>query len=105
MSSKVYGASDDLIEFDGDVTGEVGHYGTDENERGDLIIFSDGTLLEIKYGKADMGIWGIIGIKAGDLFDRIDPCNDEDAHPPSDIAHFKDGLKWAYVATKWQRAE
>ena len=105
MSSKVYGASDDLIEFDGDVTGEVGHFGTDDNERGDLIIFSDGTLLEIKYGKADMGIWGITGIKAGDLFDRIDPCNDEDADPYSDIAHFKDGLKWAYVATEWQRAE
>jgi hypothetical protein len=105
MTTKVYGASDDLIEFDGDVTGEVGHYGTDENERGDLIIFSDGTLLEIKYGKADMGIWGITGIKAGDLFDRIDPCNDEDANPSSDIAHFKDGLKWAYVATEWQRAE
>ena len=54
MATKVYGASDDLIEFDGDVTGEVGHFGTDDNERGDLIIFSDGTLLEIKYGKADL---------------------------------------------------
>jgi len=105
MSSKVYGASDDLIEFDGDVTGEVGHFGTDDNERGDLIIFSDGTLLEIKYVKADMAIWGIIGIKAGDLFDRIDSCNDEDANPSSDIAYFKDGLKWAYVATEWERAK
>lgn len=105
MSSKVYGASDDLIEFKGDVSGEVGHYGTDDNERGDLIIFSDGTLLEIKYGKADMGIWGITRIKAGDLFDKIETCDNEDADPHSDVAYFKDGLKWAYVATKWQRAE
>ncbi len=105
MTTKVYGASDDLIEFEGDVYGEVGHFGTDDNERGDLIIFSDGTLLEIKYGKADMGIWGIIRIKAGDLFDRIDPCDNEDSTPHSDTAHFKDGLKWAYVAIEWERVK
>ena len=46
MATKIYGASDDLIEFAGDVTGEVGHFGTDNNEHGDLIICSDGTLLE-----------------------------------------------------------
>lgn len=48
MSTKIYGASDDLIEFEGDV--------------------------------------------------RIDQCVDEDADMYSDVAHFKDGLKWAYAA-------
>lgn len=51
MATKVYGASDDLIEFDGDLRGEVGCYGTDEKEHGVLVVFSDGTLLDIQYGK------------------------------------------------------
>jgi len=104
MATKIYGSSDDLIEFDGDVYGEVGHYGTDEAEHGDLIFCSDGTLLEIKYGKADMGIWGIQVIKEGELFEHLQPCNDQDAEPHSDLVLFRDGLKWAYVATEWQKA-
>lgn len=102
MSTKVYGSSDDLIECDGDVRGEVGHYGTDENEHGDLLIFSDGTILEIKYGKLDRGIWGLNLISKGFLFEKIEPCMDEDADPYSDVAYFKDGLKWAYCAKEWE---
>lgn len=101
--TKVYGCSDDLIEFDGDVHGEVSCYGTDRQEHGVLVIFSDGSLLEIKYGKMDMGIWGIQLIRAGTLFDRIEPCMDENAKPYSDVAHFKPGLKWAYAAKEWER--
>jgi hypothetical protein len=36
---------------------------------------------------------------------RVSQCFDEDADPYSDVAAFRDGLKWAYVATKWQKAE
>jgi hypothetical protein len=105
MATQVYGDSDDLIEFRGDIYGEIGHFGTDDNEHGDLIFLSDGTILEIKYGKADMGIWGLTLISAGSLFDHIDPCMDDDAEPYSDVAHFKDGLKWAYVATEWEKVK
>jgi hypothetical protein len=105
MTTKIYGASDDLIEFQGDVYGEVGHYGTDNNEKGDLIICSDGTLLEIKYGKADMVIWGITVLNEGNLFEHLQTCMDEDAEPHSDLVLFKDGLKWAYVATEWEKAK
>ena len=103
--TKVYGASDDLVEVEGDINGEVGCYGTDDNEHGVLIILSDGTLLEVKYGKSDMAIWGITLIKAGDLFDRIEPCSDEDADPYSDIAYFRSGLKWSYAATDWEKVK
>ena len=48
MPTKCYGASDDLVEVEGDVNGEVGSYGTDDRDRGVLMIFSDGTLLEVK---------------------------------------------------------
>lgn len=101
--TKIYGSSDDLIEFEGDVRGEVGHYGTDEAEKGDLVVCSDGTLLEVKYGKNDEGIWEIKVLKKGPLFVKIDPCDDSEADPYSDVAHFKDGLKWAYHARDWEK--
>lgn len=104
MATKIYGQSDDLIEVDGDVRGEVGCYGTDENKHpGVLLTCSDGTVLAVKYGKASMAIWQIVVHRQGDLFDRIDACMDEDANPYSDVAHFKDGLKWVMASTAWQR--
>ena len=104
MTTKVYGASDDLVEFDGDVYGEVGCYGTDDRERGVLCVFSDGTLLEVKYCGRVSGVWEVKCLRAGELFDRIDQCDDEDANPYSDVAHFKPGLKYAYAATQhWEQ--
>jgi hypothetical protein len=102
MTTKVYGASDDLIEFEGDFSGEVGCYGTDDNEHGVLVVLSDGTILEVKYGKNDDAIWGVKLVKKGKLFDRIDQCTSEDADPYSDVAHFRDGIKWAYAAKEWE---
>jgi hypothetical protein len=90
--TKVYGASDDLIEFDGDVYGEVGHM----SDRPCKVTMSDGTELLVKYGKPDHGgVWWVRLKKAGPLFDRIDECFDEDADPYSDVAYFKDGLTGA----------
>lgn len=103
MATRVYGESDDLIEFDGDISGEIGAFGTDHEEHGILIICSDGTLLEVKYGKADMGVWGIMPLIQGTLFDRLETCFDEDAKPHSDVVHFRDGLKWAYAAKEWEK--
>lgn len=102
MSTKIYGVSDDLIEFEGDVRGEVDCYGTDEKEHGVLIVCSDGTLLEVKYGKGGQAIWGVMLVTPGGLFTTIEHCTDEDANPHSDVAAFKDGLKWAYAATEWE---
>lgn len=103
IGTKVYGQSDDLVEFEGDVYGEVGCYGTDDREEGVLLICSDGTLLEIKYGKADMAIWGITILNKGNLFTELETCLDENKNPSSDIAHFKEGLKWAYASTEWEK--
>ncbi len=100
--TRVYGASDDLVEFDGEFRGEVGCYGTDDQERGVLVIMSDGTMLEVKYGKGGAGIWGVGLIKKGDLFDRIEQCTDEDADMHSDVALFLPGITGAYAATEWE---
>lgn len=105
MATKVYGASDDLIEFDGDFKGEVGCYGTDDSEQGVLVVLSDGTVLEVKYGKNDEAIWEVKALKKGTLLDRIDQCDDSDADPYSDVAHFSNGIKWAYAATDWEKVK
>jgi hypothetical protein len=98
MATKVYGASDDLIEVEGDVTGEVGCYGTDDEENKPHLFFSDGTVLRVFYGKDEKSIWAVELVERGSLFERIDLCTDEDANPYSDVAHFRDGLKWAHFA-------
>ncbi len=104
--TKVYGASDDLIEFEGDLFGEVGGGEADDEGKGTLCAFSDGTLLEVKYGKDDKGIWEVRVVEKGALFDHIDPCTDDEADVYSDVAYFKPGLRWAYVAAApWSRVD
>ena len=101
MATEIYGASDDLIEVDGDQRGEVNFYGDDKAA---LVVCSDGTVFTIKYGKAKLGIWDIDIIRIGDLFERVEECHDEDARRYSDTVYFKDGLLWVHVATEWERA-
>lgn len=103
MTTKIYGLSDDLIEVDGDVDGEVGCFGTGDRDRGVLLSCSDGSLLEIKYGKAGSAIWAIIVLREGELFDALDICYDESALPYSDVARFKDGLEYIMASTQWKR--
>ena len=105
MSTRIYGCSDDLIEFEGDFEGEVGCYATDESECGVLVVVSDGTLLEVKYGKNGEGIWEIKLIKKGASFLNIEQCDDEEADIYSDIANFSDGITWAYAAKEWEKVQ
>jgi len=105
LATKIFGLSDDLIEFRGDVKGEVGCYSTDDDKHGTLVICSDGTILEVKYGKGNLAIWWISLLNKGQLFDELIQCTNEDDDIYSDIATFKDGLKFAYAATEWQRVK
>ena len=106
MSTKVYGTSDDLIELEGDLRGEVNHYASDaEADKGVLLVFSDGTVLSVKYGKPTGAIWEIKALREGSLFAEIKTCVDEDADPYSDIAIFGSGLKWSISATAWERVQ
>lgn len=89
MATKIYGQSDDLIEFRGDIDDEIGAYKAQDKG----ILLSDGTVLECSYTKAPgLRVWGFKLIRAGRLFDRIEECNDEDAEVYSDVVYFKDGL-------------
>lgn len=88
--SKVYGSSDDLIEFEGDLYGEISAYGALEEDP-KVIKFSDGTLIHVYYEKDDKAIWGIDILEKGSMFESITICDDEDADIYSDIVMFKGG--------------
>ncbi len=89
MGTRIYGASDDLVEVEGDVCGEVGCYDKDL-----LLACSDGTILVAHYGKPGAGgVWSIEVLRKGDLFEGVDICTSEDADPHSDVVRFRDGLK------------
>jgi hypothetical protein len=60
MAVEVYGASDDLIEIDGDISEEFGAY--DETD-GTYLGFSDGTVLHILFDQD--GVWRIKPIVHG----------------------------------------
>jgi len=98
--TKIWGTSDDLIEVDGDVRGEVDCYDDEV-----LLICSDGTLLGIKYGKMEMAIWQINVIQEGSFLEGVEQCTSEDADIYSDVALFHDGLKWVYAAKNWEKVK
>lgn len=91
MGTEVYGHSDDLIEIDGEKVRDETYGGEEPTE----LLFSDGTVLSIKYGDSEgRGIWKVTAVEKGSLFQRIDECEGEDADRYSDTAHFGDGIRW-----------
>jgi hypothetical protein len=92
VTTTVYGASDDLIEVEGDVHGEVG---TNIDEGPVLLCFSDGTLIAVTYGKpTGEAVWHLVLLRAGPLFLHIDVDSSEgDGSIYSDVAYFLTGLK------------
>jgi len=59
MPLTVYGASDDLIEIDGDIREEFNHYGDEPA----LLGFSDGTILRVTFDQD--GIWRLTPVITG----------------------------------------
>ncbi len=92
--TEVYGASDDLIELEGELRGEHGCYASSEAEPVALFL-SDGTVLAIHYSEA--GVWKIDVREKGALFDSLRIETSPDAARYSDTAVFAPGLKWAYA--------
>lgn len=100
MTTKIWGESDDLVEINGDVTGEVCAPRADQEPV--LLVFDDGTQLAVGYGKpGNGGVWRIDVIKKGLLFDSIAVCDDENASPYSDVVTLKDGATKALWAKEW----
>lgn len=93
--SKVYGYSDDIVaieHIDGGCT-EIDCYDKDV-----AIVFGDGTVAHIGYGKGDRGIWWIRIITSGGAAYTKTECDDEDADVYSDILEIEaEAVSWAFV--------
>lgn len=103
MKTKIYGASDDLIELEGPVSDEIDCY--KEASDGLSIKCSDNTKARIEYD----GEWKIEIEEEGMLFDKIVPSNDEISHQDedakdctsySDVLVLKEGVTWIDIAGK-----
>lgn len=91
----VYGASDDLIEIEGDLNEE---FNPDSDDQGTWLIFGDGTVLDIRYD--DFGVWRITRPHSGtaEMVKDEDPGNDEDRY--SDRVTLTGDLRWVIAAEK-----
>lgn len=108
---EVYGASDDLIEVEGEIREEFSYSGDDE--RGDVLGFSDGTLLSIEYGRA--GIWRINLLASGALaYNKDEGYSDEgqreDGKPAySDVVTLSGEpevvVRWVVHGENWAKPE
>ena len=87
MSVVIYGASDDLIEIDGDIREEF-----DIDRGGPLLAFSDGTVVRIEWTR--VGIWRIqpMVFGAGEL--TIVPAPVDDDENRTDRASLSGDIRW-----------
>lgn len=98
MPITVSGASDDLIVVEGDINEEF-YYTGDRPNAGDLLAFSDGTILRIKFDN-DRGGWRITPVTgAGNVAIVQAP---EDAEGATDKATLK-GADWVVHGIGWAK--
>ena len=88
----IYGASDDLVEIDGDIREEF-NYPYDETVP-QYLAFSEGTILSIFY--SDKGIWGIRQVVMGDAkYSKKEALENPKDDEYSDIATLEnDDIQW-----------
>lgn len=78
MSITIHGASDDLIEIEGDIREEFNWTSNDPEEKR-VLAFSDGTLLSVKYD--ENGIWRLNKLVGGKAtFSKIEGDYETDAN-------------------------
>ena len=85
---RVTGASDDLIEIDGDIREEYDWCSHEDEKR--YLAFSDGTVLSCKYD--DDGIWRFNTVSKGTSeIHKVDGIVDEDTN---DVVTLNGDIKW-----------
>lgn len=90
----VTGASDDLIEIEGELYEEFNCFSC----KNGVMAFSDGTLLNVEYDED--GIWRFKVRVKGSLYESKEEGNvDEDIN---DKVHFNSGLKWCVFSDEMQ---
>lgn len=90
----IYGASDDVIEVDGDISEEFTYLGKRHHPNsgdGDLLAFSDGTVLRVTFTAS--GVWRIAPVVRGSADLVIDQAPEGDDSNYSDRATLS-GAVW-----------
>lgn len=96
---KVYGASDDLIEVEGDIREEFNPSDADDPS---LLAFSDGTLLQIQYGSDRLAFWRITPLLYGSAkYSKTEATNEDDNY--SDVVTLEGDIKWVVCGNQWAR--
>lgn len=94
MSVTVYGASDDLIEVEGDIREEFSWLASDPTFLG----FSNGVVLRIAY--SDSGHWRISPV-AGAAHVLVEQCPEDDEDNYSDRATVEGDVTWVVCGSTW----
>jgi hypothetical protein len=97
----IYGASDDLIEIDGDIREEFSHYPHNDGERC-FLFFSDGTVLSVQYDQD--GVWRFATIKTGSAeMTKTDGVPDDGEEPdgsePTDRVTLVGDIVWVGIGS------
>lgn len=96
MSTIITGASDDLIEVDGDISEEFNVLGN--AAEGTILGFSNGTVLRVRFD--DDGMWRITPLwHAGNV--KIDHATDDNEGAYSDVATIDEPVEWVVCGTEW----
>lgn len=96
MGVTIYGASDDLIEIEGDIREEF-------NALGGFLAFNDGNVLRIDY--TGEGIWRITPTSYGKGEVVIEQAVSSDDDNYSDRATIEGQLKWVVFGEYFVKAE
>lgn len=101
---EIYGASDDLIEVEGDIREEfnaLGHEWCGDGDGG-LLAFSDGTILSIAY--TNDGFWRIAPIASGSATYEVTQATDEN-DDYSDRASLTGDIEWVVYGAGYAKAK
>ena len=89
----VYGASDDLIELEGDIREEFNpHAGYSDDPKPDYLAFSDGTVLSVLYGPD--GCWWVRRVHKGTAEMTHVPAEDSSGENYTDRVTLTGDLRW-----------
>jgi len=102
MSITITGASDDLIEVEGDIREEFSY---EDEANGDLLAFSDGTILRVKF--SDSGVWRITPVVRGnaDLAIQQAPEDDEDNYSDrATLSGLSSPMSWVVQGVAFAKA-
>ncbi len=100
--TKVHGASDDQVVFDGAVYGQIDYYSSGVDDR-ITVKFDDGTLIDSYY--SEEGIWVIEVRNKGSMIAELVKATDPDSEIYYDILYFKEGpltAKYKIGKEKWK---